>query len=155
MVVQAQSASPGWPMSAMSTAGHLRRETRLRRRSLAPAATETSLAVRHDGRMSAGGYQSWFISARDLASPRALWIRHTTHRPRQGPESAALWCTVIDRDLGQRPIVVKQVFSALPADAVAGPRQFRGEARMGRRTRRAKGPNGGADSALGALYQRQ
>jgi|CZKT01.1.fsa_nt_gi hypothetical protein len=123
-------------MSAMSTAGHLRRETRLRRRSLAPAATETSLAVRHDGRMSAGGYQSWFISARDLASPRALWIRHTTHRPRQGPESAALWCTVIDRDLGQRPIVVKQVFSALPADAVAGPRQFRGKARMGERTAR-------------------
>jgi len=41
--------------------------------------------------MSAGAYESWFVSARDPASPRALWIRHTRHRPRQGPESAAMW----------------------------------------------------------------
>jgi hypothetical protein len=80
--------------------------------------------------MSAGSYESWFISARDPASPRALWIRHTRHRPRQGPESAALWCTVVDRDLSQRPAVVKQVFTALPPDAVAGPGLFHGRAVM-------------------------
>jgi hypothetical protein len=84
--------------------------------------------------MGAGGYESWFISARDPASPRALWIRHTRHRPRSGPESAALWCTLVDRGLGQRPAVVKQVSGAFPPDAVAGPRQFRGSAAMGDRT---------------------
>jgi hypothetical protein len=83
--------------------------------------------------MGASGYESWFVSARDPVSPRALWIRHTRHRPRQGPESAALWCTVIDRDpeLGQRPAVIKQVFSAFPPEAAAGPGQFRGQAAMG------------------------
>ena len=84
--------------------------------------------------MSVGAYESWFVSARDPASPRALWIRHTRHRPRQGPESAALWCTVVDHDLGQRPAVVKQVFGAFPPDAVAGPGHFRGDAVMGERT---------------------
>ena len=86
--------------------------------------------------MGAGGYESWFVSARDPVSPRALWIRHTRHRPRQGPESAALWCTVIDRDLGQRPAVIKQVFSAFPPDAAAGPGQFRGQAAMGEHSAR-------------------
>jgi hypothetical protein len=81
--------------------------------------------------MSAGGYESWFVSARDPASPRALWIRHTRHRPRQGRESVALWCTVVDRDLSEPPAVVKEVFGAFPADAAAGPRRFRGQAAMG------------------------
>ena len=56
--------------------------------------------------MAAGGYESWFVSARDPASPRALWIRHTRHRPQQGRESAALWCTVVDRDGDQPPVVI-------------------------------------------------
>ena len=90
----------------------------------------------HDGQMGAFGYESWFVSARDPVSPRALWIRHTRHRPRQGPESAALWCTVIDRNLGKRPAVIKQVFSAFPADANAGPGQFRGQAAMGEHSAR-------------------
>jgi hypothetical protein len=85
--------------------------------------------------MANGEYESWFISARDPVSPRALWIRHTRHRPLRGPEAAALWCTVLDRDAGQR-LVVKQVFSAFPPGVVAGPGQFRGEAAMGRRTAR-------------------
>ena len=84
--------------------------------------------------MSVGGYESWFVSARDPGSPRALWIRHTRHRPRSGRESAALWCTVVDRDLGQRPAVVKQVFGAFPPEAAAGPPRGRGEAAMGERT---------------------
>jgi len=84
--------------------------------------------------MRPGGYESWFLSARDPGSPRALWIRHTTHRPRQGPETAALWCTVADRARGCPPVVVKQVFSAFPAGAAAGRRQFRGNAAMGQRT---------------------
>ena len=88
----------------------------------------------HDGQMGASGYESWFVSARDPVSPRALWIRHTRHRPRQGPESAALWCTVIDRGLGQRPAVIKQVFRAFPAEAAAGPGQFRGQAALGDRS---------------------
>src|SRR5438445_821446 len=88
---------------------------------------------RHDGRdraLGAGGYESWFVSARDPASPRALWIRHTRHRPGPGRESVALWCTAVDHDRGQ-PVVVKEVFAAFPPDAVAGPRQFRGQATMG------------------------
>ena len=80
--------------------------------------------------MSAGGYESWFVSARDPASPRALWIRHTTLRPAVGPESAALWCTLVDQDLSQRPVVVKEVCGAFPPGAAAGPGQFRGAAAM-------------------------
>ena len=86
--------------------------------------------------MSASGYESWFVSARDPVSPRALWIRHTRHRPRQGLESVALWCTVIDRDLGQPPTVVKEVFSAFPPDAAAGSERFRGQAVMGEHSAR-------------------
>jgi hypothetical protein len=88
--------------------------------------------------VSAGGYgyESWFLSARDPAAPRALWIRHTRHRRRGGPESAALWCTVVDHGLGQRPAVVKQVFGAFPAGAAAGPGQFRGSAAMAGRAAR-------------------
>ena len=86
--------------------------------------------------MSASGYESWFVSARDPAAPRALWIRHTRHRPRNGPASAALWCTVVDRDLSQRPAVIKQVFSDFPAAAAAGPGRFRGEAALAERTAR-------------------
>jgi hypothetical protein len=84
--------------------------------------------------MSPAGYESWFLNARDPGSPTALWIRHTRHRPRQGPESAALWCTLADRGQGRPPVVVKQVFAAFPAGAAAGPRQFRGNAVMGQQT---------------------
>ena len=86
--------------------------------------------------MVAGGYESWFVSARDSASPRALWIRHTRHRPRQGHESAALWCTVVDPDGDQPPVVIKEVFAAFPPDAAAGPQRFRGQAAMGEQTAR-------------------
>jgi hypothetical protein len=86
--------------------------------------------------MGAGEYESWFVSARDPASPRALWIRHTRHRPRHGAESAALWCTVVDHALGPLPVVTKQVFAAFPPGAAAGPGQFRGEAGTGERTAR-------------------
>jgi hypothetical protein len=37
---------------------------------------------------------------------------------------------VADRDLSERPVVVKEVFGAFPPGAVAGPGQFRGEAVM-------------------------
>ena len=84
--------------------------------------------------MTAAGYESWFISARDPASPRALWIRHTRLRPREGPELAALWCTVVDPGLGARPVVVKQVFGAFPPAAAAGPGGFRGQATLGEQT---------------------
>lgn len=84
--------------------------------------------------MSGAGYESWFVSARDPVSPGALWIRHTRHRPHQGPESAALWCTLLECGPGQRTVLVKQVFSASPPDAAAGPGQFRGEAVMRQRT---------------------
>jgi hypothetical protein len=86
--------------------------------------------------MGAGWYESWFVSARDPASPRALWIRHTRHRPRQGRESAALWCTVVDRGGDQPPAVIKEVFAAIPPDAAAGPERFRGQAAMEERTAR-------------------
>jgi hypothetical protein len=77
------------------------------------------------------GYQSWFISARDPVAPRALWIRHTSLRPRGGAASAALWCTVVDRGISPRPAVVKQVTGAHPDGAVAGPARFSASAAMG------------------------
>jgi hypothetical protein len=80
--------------------------------------------------MARGGYESWFVSARDPASPRALWIRHTRLRSGAGPESVALWCTVVDPAVGPRPVVLKQVSGAVPAGAAAGPGQFRGAAAM-------------------------
>lgn len=86
--------------------------------------------------MSDAGYESWFVSARDPVSRRALWIRHTRHRPRGGPESRALWCTVADPALGPRPAVVKQVFHTFPASALAGRGQFRGEAVLAERAAR-------------------
>ncbi len=85
-----------------------------------------------DGTMAtmAGRYESWFLSARDADDgrrPRALWIRHTRHRA-AGAEhgSAALWCTLFDQGA---PQAVKQSMREFPADADAGPRGFRGEAR--------------------------
>jgi hypothetical protein len=86
--------------------------------------------ARHDRPVSADGYESWFVSARDPASARALWIRHTRLRPGGGTETAALWCTVVDGGLSQRPVVVKEVFGAFPAGAEAGPGHFRGAAAM-------------------------
>jgi hypothetical protein len=100
------------------------------------AALALDAAGGHDRRMAGGGYESWFISARDPGSARALWIRHTRLRLGRGPESVALWCTVVDRDLGQRPAVVKQVFGAVPPGAAAGPGQFRGQAEMGEHSAR-------------------
>jgi hypothetical protein len=84
--------------------------------------------------VNAAGYESWFVSARDPASPRALWIRHTRLRPREGPERAALWCTVVDPGLSARPVVVKQVFGAFPPGVAAGPERFCGQAALGERT---------------------
>jgi hypothetical protein len=89
------------------------------------------MAERPDGQVGAAGYESWFVSAHDPLSRRALWIRHTRHRPREGTISAATWCTFIDRDGGRPPAVIKEVFSAFPPDVTAGPGQFRGHATMG------------------------
>ena len=80
--------------------------------------------------MTGWGYESWFVSARDPAGQRALWIRHTRHRPRPGRPSAALWCTVADRGQSGPPTVIKQVFGDLPVGTTAGRGQFRGEAVM-------------------------
>ncbi len=80
--------------------------------------------------MSAVGYESWFISARDPAAPRALWIRRTLLRPALGPATAALWCTVVDPVLSPQPLVLKEVFTAFPPGTVAGPSRFAGSAAM-------------------------
>jgi hypothetical protein len=45
-----------------------------------------------------------------------------------------LWCTVVDRGVSERPVVVKQVFGVFPPDTAAGPGQFRGRAAVGGRT---------------------
>ena len=60
----------------------------------------------------AGRYESWFLSARDVEPgrpPRALWIRHTSHRRggRATRPPRALWCTVFDPAAGA-PAAVKQ-----------------------------------------------
>jgi hypothetical protein len=79
----------------------------------------------------AGRYESWFLSARDTEPgrpPRALWIRHTSHRAAgTEEESGALWCTVFDPGAGA-PAAVKQSLAALPPGS-ADARGFRGEAR--------------------------
>ena len=78
----------------------------------------------------AGRYESWFLSARDAEPgrpPRAVWIRHTTHRAAGATAaSGALWCTVFD-PLGGAPAAVKQSLPRPPANA--GPAGFKGEAR--------------------------
>src|SRR5712675_3742152 len=84
----------------------------------------------HAEPVAAWGYDSWFVSARDPAGQRALWIRHTRHRPRQGRPSAALWCTLAGPGLSEPLTVIKQVFTSPPANAVAGPERFLGEAAM-------------------------
>jgi hypothetical protein len=80
--------------------------------------------------VTAAGYESWFLSARDPAAPRALWIRRTMLRPARGPASAALWCTVVDRALSAQPVVIKEVFTAFPRETAAGPSRFTGAAAM-------------------------
>jgi hypothetical protein len=84
----------------------------------------------HAEPVAAWGYESSFVSARDPAGQRALWIRHTRYRPRRGRPSAALWCTVAGPGLSEPLTVIKQVFTGPPADAVAGPERFIGEAAM-------------------------
>src|SRR5580700_10638016 len=91
---------------------------------------ETVIKAACGGLPGGGVYESWFVSARDPVSPRALWIRHTRHRPRAGRESVALWCTVIDRDDGRQPTVIKEVLGAFLPGTAAGPGQFRGQAMM-------------------------
>ena len=79
----------------------------------------------------AGRYESWFLSARDVEPgrlPRALWIRHTSHRPADADQaSGALWCTVFDPDAGAPAAVKQSLPQASPGGA--GPHGFRGEAR--------------------------
>ena len=74
------------------------------------AAHGTGCVGRHNG-VVAGRYESWFLSARDAEPgrpPRALWIRHTTHRAATAKTpSGALWCTVFD-PTGGAPAAVKQ-----------------------------------------------
>jgi hypothetical protein len=72
------------------------------------------------------------MSARDAEpgrTPRAIWIRHTSHRA-AGAEhgSAALWCTVFDPTAGG-PAAVKQSLREFSPGFRAGPEMFRGEAR--------------------------
>jgi hypothetical protein len=78
----------------------------------------------------AGRYESWFLSARDVEPgrpPRAMWIRHTTHRAPGAPAATgALWCTVFDPGAGA-PAAVKQALPGPPDGADAA--GFRGEAR--------------------------
>jgi hypothetical protein len=79
-----------------------------------------------------GRYESWFLSARDAEpgrTPRALWIRHTRHRPAGAEQgTAALWCTLFDPVAGA-PAAVKQSVGDFPAGMRAGFDGFRGEAR--------------------------
>jgi hypothetical protein len=74
-----------------------------------------------------GRYESWFVSARDPAAARALWIRHTRLRTAGGRESVALWCTLFEPE----PIAVKQSLASFPAGAHSGPDGFRGSAAAG------------------------
>ena len=43
-----------------------------------------------------GRYESRFLSAIDPAAPRALWIRHTSHRRPGATATGALWCTLFE-----------------------------------------------------------
>jgi hypothetical protein len=98
---------------------------------LVPGTVDLAGDSAHYGPVTAAGYESWFISARDPAAPRALWIRHTRLRPVAGPESSALWCTVLDHSRGRQPVVIKEAFNTFPRGAAAGPGRFAGAAAMG------------------------
>jgi hypothetical protein len=107
----------------------------------------------------AGRYESWFLSARDVEPgrpPRALWIRHTTHRAAdQTAPSGALWCTVFDPGAGA-PSAVKQSLPGPPDGA--DPSGFRGEARARGRMAEWRLVLSGAGAPLnhlrpGALYR--
>jgi hypothetical protein len=74
-----------------------------------------------------GRYESWFVSARDTAAPRALWIRHTRMTRADGSGSVALWCTLFEPE----PVAVKQSLPAFGPDAAAGLDGFRGAASAG------------------------
>ena len=110
--------------------------------------------------MVAGRYESWFLSARDVEAgraPRALWIRHTSHRAADAESaSGALWCTVFDPGAGG-PSAVKQSMAELPPDG-AGVTRFRGEARARGRMAEWNVALSGAGAPLrhlrpGALYK--
>jgi hypothetical protein len=87
----------------------------------------------HDGQMGAGGYESWFLSARDPGSPRALWIRHTRHRPRQGPEA---WLELVLARIRIGP--ARSPWTAMGALGLSGERIALGG--LGRRSRVDAGP---------------
>ena len=80
-----------------------------------------------------------------------MWIRHTRLRPGSGPETAALWCTVVDPGLSGQPVVVKQVCGAFPAGTAAGTGQFRGAAAMGGQHARWELAVSGTEPALRPL----
>ena len=40
------------------------------------------------------GYESWYLKASHPSEPVALWIRYTTHRKPDGPETGSLWFTL-------------------------------------------------------------
>jgi hypothetical protein len=98
---------------------------------------DATVRRRSDGTVGGvgGRYESWFVSARDPAAPRALWIRHTRAWSPEPPEGGAapraaavgLWCTLFEPE----PTAVKQTLSAFAPDTTAGPRGFRGAARAG------------------------
>ena len=55
----------------------------------------------------------------------------------QRRESAALWCAVVDRDLGQQQAVVKQVFARIPGGRRRGAGAVPGRGRHGGGTARS------------------
>lgn len=56
--------------------------------------------------MRRGHYESNYLRAVDPAAPRAVWIRHTTHRRPGAPRVDSLWCTVFDA-AADGPLAVK------------------------------------------------
>ncbi|GAA1708559.1 hypothetical protein GCM10009765_67610 [Fodinicola feengrottensis] len=79
----------------------------------------------HNREMAAGGYESWFVSAREPGGRRALWIRHTRHEPASGAPSASYWCTTFDPE----PAAVKQILAT--DDTPGNPDSFEGTATWG------------------------
>ena len=67
----------------------------------------------------AGHYESFYIKAARPSGGRAIWIRHTIHKPPGTEPTASLWFTLFDADAAG-PRTAKQTFSANELEAPPG-----------------------------------
>ena len=78
---------------------------------------------------AAGLYESFYIKAADPAGGRALWLRHTIHKPPGAEPSGSLWLTFFEK--GTEPRATKATYGAESLSVPAGAYVRVGEAEIG------------------------